>query len=715
MIFNLKKKKFSIKFLLPMLIVALFLLTGIIFGVYLHLNTSKIVKSSLEEKGLLVVKNLAEFSKNDVYDEKTGELSKLADKSLTEKDVVLVTFIGANGSELVVRKKNQIKLKLPLDTLDAIRTVENPRYDYFEYEGEEFLLTSSSVYLDTSSFEMIDDVPESYVNKTKEAKRVKVGSVVVVFSLEQIRTHLVSVLWTVILFIVLITSIGILLSMILIKAIVRPIDYIVAVSEQIADGDLTKTVERGSFVEFDGLSDSINTITGKLREIVNKIFSTSEGITNATDAIEMTSKELSDSMNEQSASIDSSSNSVMEMNEAMQVIVNNIQGLSSSAGLTSSAMSKIVSSIKVLTQGADKLSESIDNSSSSIIEMNSSIKEIANNADELSIYMKNTTTSTKEIDKTIHLIADISQEACSLSERVKTNASESGLRAVEKMSARMDKIKESVGKTAATIKELGKTTDQIGEILTVIEDVTEQTSLLALNAAILAAQAGKHGKGFAVVADEIKALADRTAKSTRQITDIIQGVQTFINMSIKAANVGLENVNEGVTQTKDVVYAFESIHESADISLKKTTDIMNYSTVQAKQIDAINDSTEKMALMVFHVVKATNEQKNASEHIMKMTESISDITTKTKTSIFEQSEQSNNVSKAINDIINNIDSINTSISAEARDSKNIVAESKVIKEITARNINNNNELLKVVRRLQGLSGALKEELQHFKI
>ena len=98
--------------------------------------------------------------------------------------------------------------------------------------------------------------------------------------------------------------------------------------------------------------------------------------------------------------------------------------------------------------------------------------------------------------------------------------------AIEKTILRMNNIREAVEVSARVINKLGERSEHIGKILTVIDEVTKQTNLFALNAAILAAQAGEQGKGFAVVAGEIKNLADRTASSTKEIAQLITSVQT---------------------------------------------------------------------------------------------------------------------------------------------------------------------------------------------
>ena len=105
-------------------------------------------------------------------------------------------------------------------------------------------------------------------------------------------------------------------------------------------------------------------------------------------------------------------------------------------------------------------------------------------------------------------------------------------------------------KTNDFVKKLGGRSDEIGKILNVIEDITDQTTLLALNAAILAAQAGEHGKGFSVVAEEIKDLAERTAFSTQEIGSLIQSVQQEVKGTVQAMGEGWKSVDDGLETLK---------------------------------------------------------------------------------------------------------------------------------------------------------------------
>ncbi|WP_242653761.1 methyl-accepting chemotaxis protein [Thermincola potens] len=118
-----------------------------------------------------------------------------------------------------------------------------------------------------------------------------------------------------------------------------------------------------------------------------------------------------------------------------------------------------------------------------------------------------------------------------------------GGQAVERTVKGMLQVKDAVFETARKINELGEQSQKIGEIIQVIDDIAEQTNLLALNAAIEAARAGEHGKGFAVVADEVRKLAERSSKATKEIADLITNIQKGTKVAVESMQVGTREVD----------------------------------------------------------------------------------------------------------------------------------------------------------------------------
>ena len=130
-------------------------------------------------------------------------------------------------------------------------------------------------------------------------------------------------------------------------------------------------------------------------------------------------------------------------------------------------------------------------------------------------------------------------------------AAANGLAAVDKTADGMARIKSAVEASAVKVTELGAKGDQIGAIVETIDDIADQTNLLALNAAIEAARAGEQGKGFAVVADEVRKLAERSGRATKEIAALIAEVQQGTEEAVKAMTVGAAEVEAGAQLAVD--------------------------------------------------------------------------------------------------------------------------------------------------------------------
>jgi len=203
-------------------------------------------------------------------------------------------------------------------------------------------------------------------------------------------------------------------------------------------------------------------------------------------------------------------------------------------------------------------------------------------------------TAMQEMAATVHEVSENSNKAAAASQKAAEMAGAGG-KVVEETLSRMRTIANSVGDTARKVQELGKRSDEIGRISGVIEDIADQTNLLALNAAIEAARAGEQGRGFAVVADEVRKLAERTGAATKEISAMICSIQSETKTTVAAMEAGSREVESGVESTRRAGDSLQQIIQMSEQVGDMVTQIATAATQQSATTEHINTNIEEIA------------------------------------------------------------------------------------------------------------------------
>jgi methyl-accepting chemotaxis protein len=179
----------------------------------------------------------------------------------------------------------------------------------------------------------------------------------------------------------------------------------------------------------------------------------------------------------------------------------------------------------------------------------------------------------------------------------------------------IERIADSVRDSATTIEELGRRSDQISTVVNVIKEIADQTNLLALNAAIEAARAGETGRGFAVVADEVRKLAERTAKSTNEITEMIDAIQRGAQGAVNSMGSGVQRVTEGVELARKAGTAMSNIEDGAHQVVAAVNEIYSALREQSATTAAVAKSVEHIAQMAEQNSSAAAENAATTERL----------------------------------------------------------------------------------------------------
>jgi twitching motility protein PilJ len=209
--------------------------------------------------------------------------------------------------------------------------------------------------------------------------------------------------------------------------------------------------------------------------------------------------------------------------------------------------------------------------------------------------------------------------------RQSLSAAEKGTEAVSNSISGMNEIRDHIQDTAKRIKRLGESSQEIGEIVELISDITEQTNVLALNAAIQAASAGEAGRGFTVVAEEVQRLAERSGEATKQIAAIVKTIQTDTQDAVAAMEKSTQGVVEGAKLSDAAGQALSEIGEVSrrlaqlieEISVTAQTQAQAAGTVATSMQDILNitkqttEGTKQTAVSIGQLARLAQELKGS--------------------------------------------------------------------------------------------------------
>jgi methyl-accepting chemotaxis protein len=223
-------------------------------------------------------------------------------------------------------------------------------------------------------------------------------------------------------------------------------------------------------------------------------------------------------------------------------------------------------------------------------------------------------TALQEMAATVQQVSENSGRAAEASRKAADTARQGGA-VVEQTLVKMQVIADSVRGSAEKVEELGKRSVQIGRIVGVINDIADQTNLLALNAAIEAARAGEQGRGFAVVADEVRKLAERTTTSTKEIASMIEAVQSETQVAVQAMEEGTKQVAEGVATTQKAGEALQQIIQVSQEVGDMVTHIATAATQQSSATDDINNSMNLIARLLIESADGAQQSEKACQEL----------------------------------------------------------------------------------------------------
>ena len=498
------------------------------------------------------------------------------------------------------------------------------------------------------------------------------------------------------------------------RNIIRRIDRMVTALDQGASGDLTATVVVDSRDEIGQLGTDFNVMISRLSDIVSKVNRTSQELTNISRNIYHASKRMMEAAELQVSGVHETSSAVTDINQSIRGVAEGVDRLSRSAVDSSSSILQMATSVEGVALHVEQLAVSVEEVSFSIVEMAASIRQIDINIAQLVESAKTTTSSVVEMDFSIRQVQTSALETAGITRQVMNDAHE-GNASVDATITGMNEIRRSSAITAEVIGTLIKRADDIGLILSVIDDVAEQTSLLALNAAILAAQAGEQGKGFAVVADEIKELSERTSSSTREIAQLVKAVQEETRRAAGAVCLTEQSIMDGEKLSACSGAALAKIVAGVQKADNRVAEIARAAVEQATGSRMIRESMVKVSEMVEQIARASQEQGKGSELIMTAVTRMKGLTGLVRNSTSEQNTAGALISTSTENILVMVQGIKRACDEQARGSVQISSSVHGIQQSTEVTHEAARVMDDAVVRLSRQIAVLEKEMGNFTI
>ncbi len=283
-------------------------------------------------------------------------------------------------------------------------------------------------------------------------------------------------------------------------------------------------------------------------------------------------------------------------------------------GVLNSAFGKMVSNLRDVNR---EITEGVNVLSSSANEISASTSQLASSSGETASAVTETTATIEEIRQTAQVTSQKARNVADAAQRA-VNVAQNGRRATAETTAGMQRIREQMEAIAEGMMRLSEQSQAIGQIIASVDDLAQQSNLLAVNASIEAAKAGEQGKGFAVVASEVKSLADQSKQATMQVRAILTDIQKATGAAVLATEQGSNAVEIGVTQAEQAGEAILALADSIEEAAQAATQIAATSQQQLVGMDQVAQAMESIKLASSQNVGGARQLEEAAHNLMEL-------------------------------------------------------------------------------------------------
>jgi methyl-accepting chemotaxis protein len=421
------------------------------------------------------------------------------------------------------------------------------------------------------------------------------------------------------------------------KSITEPLTNLMNVARAIGNtGDLEHNIDLGRDDEIGELARTFHKMVTYLKEMAG----VSEAIAGGDLTLEVKPRSSHDTLG----------NAFAKMVEGLAGLVRSVRDASSQVA---SASNQVAGASDDSAKIGLQASSAIDEVTSTMHEMSVNVQNMVKSTQVQASSVSETSASIDQMVASIQRVADTAKVLLDISNRSREEV-HSGIGTMEKATDGLNRINTTITSSGEIIGALGQRADDIGKIIEVIDDLAEQTNLLALNAAIEAARAGEHGLGFAVVADEVRKLAEKSAQSTKEISELIQSIQKEARKAVENMDRSTAIVNEGLDLGSELNSALKKISNVVTEVYKFAQEIGAATNEQSHGSSQIARATTRLNEITHEINSAVEEQASGAQAVVKAMERMRELvqqSTSSSTELAASSEQMSKMSRSLLDFM----------------------------------------------------------------
>jgi len=408
------------------------------------------------------------------------------------------------------------------------------------------------------------------------------------------------------------------LAFLIANSLARPMIEIASVAAALSIGDVTQHVTIDRRDEIGAMADAFRQMIGYQQEMAEAAGRIAEGDLTADVAPLSQVDALGSAFARMLANL---RDLIGEVQDGSTEVAGASEQINAAAEQTAQASQQVASTIQQVAQGTAEQTNSITQATSQVEQMAGAIDGIAKGAQEQARAVERASASVAQMTSAIDRVAGSAQSSAAASQQAAARADE-GAGTVNRTVQAMTTIKGTVADVGQKVLQMQQHSAQIGAIVETIDDIAEQTNLLALNAAIEAARAGEQGRGFAVVADEVRKLAERSGQATKEIATLIQTVQNGIEESVAAMDASLKQVESGSALAGEAGQALAEILAASRQVSDQVAEIASVAQEMSAASSDLVGAMDSVSAVVEENTAAAEESAAASGEISAAMESV---------------------------------------------------------------------------------------------